>query len=142
MKGKMTRPSPKSHDALTLLPLPPKLLGIRLHLYTNILHVNRLPFLLVISGGLNYVSVISLTKRTKRNIIKGLLREINRYVRRGMIVDHVHGDGEYDKEDIRNAVKPATLEIRAPEEHCGVAERSVRTVKDRTRCATNNLSHT
>ena len=50
LKGKMTRPSPKSHDALTLLPLPPKLHGMRLHLYTDILHVNKQPFLLIVSG--------------------------------------------------------------------------------------------
>ena len=45
LKGKMTRPTPKNHNALTLLPLSPKLNGMRLELYTDILYVNKLPFL-------------------------------------------------------------------------------------------------
>ena len=50
LKEKMTRPSPSNHDAMTLLPLSPKLIGAQLHLYTDILYVNWLPFILVVSG--------------------------------------------------------------------------------------------
>ena len=142
LKGKMTCPTPKAHDILTLLPLPPKLHGMRLHLYTDILHVNKLLFLLVVSRMLNYVSIFSLKKRTQGNImIKGLLRIIKRYMRRGMIVANVHNDGEYDRETIKDAVKQANMKKKAPEEHCGVAERTVRTVKERTRCVTNRLPY-
>jgi hypothetical protein len=58
-----------------------------------------------------------------------------------MIVVHVHGDGEFDKERIRDSVKPSQLKIRAPEEHCGVAERGIRTVKERTRCTVHSLPY-
>ena len=37
-----------------------------------------------------------------------------------MLVAHVHGDGEYDREDIRSAVKPAILHVHAPNEHDGI----------------------
>ena len=100
LKGKTKRPHPLVHDTMHQLALPPKLHDARIDLHSDILFVNKLPFLLVKCGRLNYVSVIPMASKAKSNIIRGLLREIRRYVRRGMLVAHVHGDGEYDREDI------------------------------------------
>ena len=58
-----------------------------------------------------------------------------------MIVVHVHGDGEFDKERIWDSVKPSLLKIRAPEEHCGVAERRIQTVNESTRCTVHSLPY-
>ena len=105
------------------------------------IHVNQLPFLSVISGKLNYISIFSLKKRAQDNVIKGLLRVIQRYMRRGMVAAHVHGDGEFDRETIKDALKPVHMKIRTLEEHCGVAERTIRAVKERTSCVTNRLPY-
>ena len=59
-KGKMTCPSPQQHDTMNLVPLPPQLHDKRIVFYTDLLFVSGLPFLIVISGRLNYMSIISL----------------------------------------------------------------------------------
>ena len=82
-----------------------------------------------------------MASQSESNIIHGLQREIRRYVRRVMIISHVHGDGEFDKKKIKDTIKPATMKIRAPDKHCGPAERAVRTIKERTRCQVHRLPY-
>ena len=137
----MTRPSPTAHEEISQLPLPPQLHDMRIDLYSDLFYVNSVPFLLVISGRLNCISIMCLAFRAATNIIRGLLREIRRYVRRGCIIVHVHSDREYDKATIKDAIKPATMKIRAPEEHWGVAERRIRTIKERVRCTIHSLPY-
>ena len=45
----------------------------------------------------------------------------------------VCGDGEFDMDDLRASIRPALLEIYDRDEHDGVIERSIRTVKERCR---------
>ena len=66
----------------------------------------------MISGRLNYTSIISIASRSSGNIILGLQKELKRNVRRGMVVSHVHGDGEYNVDKIKDAIRPAMMEIR------------------------------
>eukprot|EP00957_Ditylum_brightwellii_P015411 1159489-Ditylum_brightwellii.AAC.1 len=68
-----------------------------------------------------------MTSKALSNITCGLLRECRWYVRRGMLVAHAHGDGDFNCESLRLAVKPAILQIHAPNEHVGVAENSIKT---------------
>eukprot|EP00957_Ditylum_brightwellii_P126892 9672765-Ditylum_brightwellii.AAC.1 len=72
-----------------------------------------------------------MTSKALSNITRGLLREYRLYVRRGMLIAHVHGDGDFDCESLRSAVKPAILHIYAPNKHVGVAKNSTKTVKER-----------
>ena len=46
IKGKMTRPLSQSYGSVSLSPLPPKLQNMKIHLYTDIIIVNQLPFLI------------------------------------------------------------------------------------------------
>ena len=49
------------------------------------------------------------------------------------------GDNEF--ECIRNEVQPPQLHIAPPDEHIGEVERSVRTIKERTRCIIHDLPY-
>ena len=66
---------------------------------------------------------------------------IDLYGKRGMVVINVHGDGEFDSDKVRNMIRPANLHICAPEEHVGIAERGIRTVKERTRTMIQSLEY-
>eukprot|EP00957_Ditylum_brightwellii_P047075 3574735-Ditylum_brightwellii.AAC.1 len=68
-----------------------------------------------------------MTSKALSNITCGLLRKCCWYVRRGVLVAHVHGDGDFDRESLRSAVKPANLHIHAPNKHMGVSENSIKT---------------
>eukprot|EP00957_Ditylum_brightwellii_P120624 9201635-Ditylum_brightwellii.AAC.1 len=58
-----------------------------------------------------------------------------------MLVAHVHGDGDFDHETLRLAVKPAILHIHALNEHVGVAKNSIKTVKERVQAQVHNLPY-
>ena len=103
---------------------------MRVDLHADIMFVNSLPFLLVKSGRLNYVALLPMSSKALSNITRGLLCECHWYVRRGMLVAHVHGDGDFDRESLRSAVKPAISHIHAPNKHVGVAKNSIKTVKE------------
>ena len=58
-----------------------------------------------------------------------------------MLVAHVHGDGDFDRESLRLAVKPAILHIHAPNEHVGVAENIIKIVKECVRAQVYSLPY-
>eukprot|EP00957_Ditylum_brightwellii_P043567 3302860-Ditylum_brightwellii.AAC.1 len=74
-----------------------------------------------------------MSSKALSNITCGLLCECHQYVRRGMLVAHVHGDSDFDRESLRSAVKLAILHIHAPNKHVGVAKNSNKTVKEQVR---------
>ena len=53
----------------------------------------------------------------------------------------IYGDGEFDLDFLRAKIMPINLEITGRDEHDGVAERSVRVVKDRSRCTCHGLPY-
>eukprot|EP00957_Ditylum_brightwellii_P089802 6839380-Ditylum_brightwellii.AAC.1 len=58
-----------------------------------------------------------------------------------MLIAHVHGDGDFDRESLRLAVKPAILHIHAPNEHVGVAKNSIKTVKEHVQAQVHSLPY-
>ena len=79
--------------------------------------------------------------RTGTSIIKGLQTVINIYKSRGFIINTIHGDNEFDISRLREEVRPTILQIHGKDEHVGPIERSVRTVKDRTRSICHGLPY-
>ena len=70
---------------------------------------------------------------------KGIKAVLNMYNGRGLEVEQINGDNKFAC--IRDEVIPATLNIVAAEEHVGDIERSVRTIKERTRCHVHRLPY-
>eukprot|EP00957_Ditylum_brightwellii_P015909 1198147-Ditylum_brightwellii.AAC.1 len=58
-----------------------------------------------------------------------------------MLVAHVHGDSDFDRESLRSAVKPTILHIHAPNTHVGVAENSIKTVKERVQAQVHSVPY-
>ena len=79
--------------------------------------------------------------RSKASIIEGILKVMRIYYVRGFKVVAVHADGEFDLDALRSKIRPVHLEIKDREEHDGVIERSVRTVKERSRCTCHSLPY-
>ena len=62
----------------------------------------------------------------------GLKRVINLYHERGIHVNQLNTDNEF--EYIKNDILPTNLNVVAAKEHVGEIERSIRTMKKGTRC--------
>ena len=131
-KGKMIRKSPSQHETMAKLPLPPKLHDSRVDLYVDLFFVGGQVFLLTKSGRINYYSIHALKSKSLTYIKEAILRDLNLYDRRGIIIITIHGDNEFNADSLKNAIQPATLEIYVRNEHVGPAERGIRTIKERT----------
>ena len=59
------------------------------------------------------------------------------YAHRGFKVTNIHGDGEFEIEDLKKEMSPAEMIIYAKNKHVPIIEQSVRTVKGRARTACN-----
>ena len=64
-------------------------------------------------------------------MLNGLNKVINLYKARGLQVDAVHGDNDF--ECLSEELRPISLNIAADDEHVSMVERSIRTIKDRAR---------
>ena len=103
--------------------------------------VNKIPFLHTKSEGINLLIVQTGAPRTKGEIIDGIRTEVDTYHNRGFRVRAIHGDGEFDMDDLRASIRPISLEITGRNEHDGPNERSVRTIKERSRCICHLVSY-
>ena len=71
---------------------------------------------------------------------EGMKKAINVYHSRGIHVHNVNTDNEF--ECIKDDILPVHLNVVAAEEHVGDVERSIRTVKEGTRCDIQRLPYT
>ena len=142
LKGKMTCVKPLTTKTAQI-PTPQHILNNYpyLDIFCDFFFVNSHPFLLTTSSKINFLTTQTGENRTKSSIIKGLQNVYNTYSQRGFNISSFHADNEFDMNDLRDALKPATLEIYGAEEHVGSIEREVRTVKERTRAMCHSLPY-
>ena len=107
----------------------------------DILYVNRIPFLLCKSSGINYLHVTKLKSRGKKELRRKLKFIKPKYTKRGYIISSVHGDNEYYHEDIKEVFSDSDINICAKDEHVPGIERAVRTVKDRVRSLCHSVPY-
>ena len=135
--------SPNSKEKIPRVSIPPSILthhrNVTLHV--DFFFVNKLPFLHTKSDDINFLTIQSGTTRSKSAILEGISKVITTYQVRGFKVVMVHGDGEFDMDSLRDTIKPAQLEIAGRDEHDGPIERSVRTIKERSRCMCHSLPY-
>ena len=108
-------------------------------LFVDIMFVNRIPFLLVKSEGINHIFSHRLRNRTKTNIAKSLQYIKNKYENRGFRIKVIYADNEFDHDVIKSVLPGATFDVCAAGEHVPAIERCVRTVKDRCRCMCHSV---
>ena len=93
------------------------------------------------SKRLDYRTAKAIPSRRAGVIKKELKEVIDKYRNRGLEIEEVAVDGEFDSDKIRNHIAPTTLDIHAKEEHVPEIERENRTVKERARCVFHLLPY-
>jgi hypothetical protein len=133
LKGKTTRRKlHRLRDAITPLLLPIMEWYRTLTLCANIMHVNRVPFLLTISQNLKFGMIEALPNRLEATIITGLVSTVCVYKQRGFSISLGLADGEFDTPGIHKSLagKGVALDSTGQDEQVGDVERYVRTVKE------------
>ena len=78
--------------------------------------------------------------------MKSIIETLNKirqvYHSRGFRVEHIHGDNEFNKDEIKHSQLPALFHIYGKDEHVGLIERSNRTVKNKSRTMTHATPYT
>ena len=144
IKGKTTRIKQSKIKCIHRVKLPYDILKRhnKVHIMVNYMFVQGVQFSTTILYELKFRTAEALRYAHKKgakkeDILTGLQKVINLYQSRGLIVEQVHGDNEFEcvKEDIR----PILMNISAADEHVSMVERSIRTIKDRTRSQIQHL---
>ena len=114
------------------------------HLMVDYMFVQGIQFLTTISSNFNFKTVEALPYKSKKgakkdDILNGVKRVINLYQSRGLLVQQINSDNEF--ECIMEEIKPILLNISAADEHVSQVERLIQTIKERTRCQVQHLPY-
>ena len=144
IKGKATRPpsTPSYNLQKVNIPLPILQHHSNIDLFVDFMYVNRIPFLHTVSSKIGYRTTIMCESREKELIIKEVKRIIAMYKRRGFNIKNMHGDNEFNIDEIIEEIKPTETTIYPPNEHVKEVERSIRTMKERGRCICHAIPFT
>jgi hypothetical protein len=104
-------------------------------------YVNGYVFLHTKSSKINFLTTEICTSRSQHQIIQVLDRVKQTYEARGFEISAVHGDNEFDIKSVRTFLLPAILHIYGKDEHVGIVERSIRTIKERCRTMTHSMPY-
>ena len=112
-------------------PVPPEILKRHRHLtiVTDIMFINKEPFLVTYSRALRFGTVTHLSNRQTKGIKQSLKSTVRMYKNRGFIIDTIFADIEF--EDLRKYIP--ILDTTGANDHVPDAERYIRTIKDRVR---------
>ena len=138
LQGAMTRLKPTTNKIEKIpLPIPVSNQHKSVSLSVDFFYVNGHAFFTSKSSKLNFVTVKYHKTRSMKSIIETLddIKQI--YHSRGFIIDNIHGDNEFNKNDIKKSQLPALFHIYGKDEHVGLIERSNRTVKNKARVITH-----
>jgi hypothetical protein len=108
-------------------------------LCADIMFINKLPFLVTCSRNIKFDTAELLENRERKSILQALTKVIRIYKARGLDVQFMLMDGEFEplRDDLTTL--KVTLNVTANDEHVGEIERYIRTVKERVRCIYNTL---
>ena len=138
LQGAMTRLKPANNKIEKVpLPLPVFAQHKLVSLSVDFIYVNGHVFFTSKSAKLDLVTAKYHKTRGMKSIIETLdyIRQI--YHSRGFIIDNIHGDNEFNKDEIKTSQLPALFHIYGKDEHVGLIERSNRTVKNKARVMTH-----
>jgi hypothetical protein len=100
-------------------------------LATDAFFVDGTPFLLTVARRLKFITAEHVRVRTATNLSKHMTRVLEVYKRAGFIVRTILMDGEFEK--IRPHLPTVECKTTAAKEQVSKAERTIRTIKERTR---------
>ena len=138
----MKRQSPKKHKTRVQGELPDNLKGREIELYTDVYTASKCSFLIAKARSkLNHFKSRYLKNKKISNVSKIIKEEIQRYEDRGFNVTAVHVDNAFDNYQMREAIGSRILHEYAREEHVGVIERQIRSLKERLRSVIQGLPY-
>jgi hypothetical protein len=139
LKGKtvkhQNRGIPDYHQIRITAPIVTKYSTIRL--YMDIFWVNGNPFFHTISQWIKFRTVAPITNRNKRTLLMEAKAVINLYETRGFTISRIEADHEFNC--ITNDMLPVAMNIADANDHVHEVKRSIRTIKERTRCTVQGL---
>jgi len=101
--------------------------------------VDGIAFFHTISNDIQFRRIDTPKSHNKQCIIIWLKKVIQTYQARGFNIGTIYGNDEFDC--LRNDFRPTTFDIATPGQRVPRAERSIRTIKDGTRCAVLDLTY-
>jgi hypothetical protein len=144
LKGKTVRKASDIVRSGGLLPIPALIMAHyrKIILCVDVMKVNKMPFLVSISRAIKFGTVAWL-KNAKADTIMTHIKDIHKiYVKRGFILEIIEVDGQFEPLRGELADMGITLNKCSREEHVPVAERRIRTLKERCRSICNTLPFT
>ena len=111
----------------------------RIILCVDVMKINKMPFLVTISRAIKFGTVAWLKNAKKDTILKHLTDVRNIYKKRGFLLEVIEADGQFGPLETDLASMGITLNKCSREEHVPVAERRIRTLKERCRCIFNTM---
>ena len=134
----MTRLRPTTNKIEKIpLPLPVSTQHKSVSLSVDFFYVNGHVFFTSKSAKLNFVTAKYHKTRGMKSMIDTLDEIKQIYHSRGFIIDNIHGDNEFNRDEIKKSQLPALFHIYGKDEHVGLIERSNRTVKTKARVMTH-----
>jgi hypothetical protein len=134
LKGKRTSRQPNTVEVPEVISLPKSIEENykEVTLASDILHVNRIPFLSTIARAIHYGTIAALPNMTLKDIEKALPGVIRSYALRGFVVKHVLVNMQF--EGLRDRMCDSVMiNIVSKDEHVPEMERFIRVIKERTR---------
>ena len=142
--GRTTRTKQSRIQEVKMVSLPQRIVTKHkeVHLFVDHMYVQGVPFLTTISKEYNFRTVEPLMhkhKANKNDMVTAIQRIIKMYHVRGLTITQITSDNDFNC--IRDNIRPIFLNVVAADEHVSPVERSIRTIKDRTRCHVHNLPY-
>jgi hypothetical protein len=106
LKGKMKRTSPLTHADVKREPLPPPLKGRNLHMFIDVIFVNKIAFFVSKTSDINFITITTLKSRSGKELISAVSDHIDKYEKRGYVSTDIHGDNEFNFPEFERAVRP------------------------------------
>jgi hypothetical protein len=141
LRGKTVRKASDQVRSGGLVPIPATILAHyrKIVLCVDVMKVNKMPFLVTISRAIKFGTVAWLKNAKADTILQQIKTVRNTYIKRGFLLEIVELDGQFEPLCGDPAEMGITLNKCSREEHVPVAERRIRTLKERCRCITNTL---
>ena len=139
LKGKTARVKPMHVPPTIIAPIPQDILSHHNSIFVcmDFFFVQGVCFLHSISQGYQFRTVEATPNRSKATILKGFNNVLNTIQPRGITINELRGDQEF--QCITDEIRPIKANLASPGEHVPEVERSIRTIKDRTRCSTHDV---
>jgi hypothetical protein len=141
LKGKIVRQASDQVRSGGLVPIPATIVDHcrRIVLCVDIMKVNKIPFLVSISRAIKFGAVAWLKNAKSATIIENIRAGRNIYVNHGFFLEILEVDGQFEPLRGDLVEMGVTLNKCSREEHVPVAERRIRTLKERCRSICNTL---